>query len=227
MSDLLAEQISQALENDLADRHSFFQLKHFVIGKEATTQGKMWQCVKEIRARKLQIEVLEREIDEANDRLELLDIQRGKKTLSLGEFLGAEKRDQYRRLALRENEVFNRQMQRQESSLKESLEQLRDKLKYTKEEAAFLVRTMNDLSRIEIMKPLDDLDAQKEYWTEKLANEVHLNLILRQPLGLELVKTVLSLHDDSSIKRQLCTMLAQNQEIETARSIDARSPKQS
>lgn len=54
--------IDQVLEEQLVERHSYFQLKHFVVGKEPTNQSKMWRCLTELKTRKDTIEAIKEEI---------------------------------------------------------------------------------------------------------------------------------------------------------------------
>ena len=68
----LEKMVEQAPEN----RHSYFQLKYFVIGKEPTLQAQMWQCLRELQARKETIDSLALEIEDTKDQIELLDVEK-------------------------------------------------------------------------------------------------------------------------------------------------------
>ena len=57
----LKEEISRILKNEVAERHSYFQLRYFLIGKEPTIQSKMCQCIKERKIRKEALDSLELE----------------------------------------------------------------------------------------------------------------------------------------------------------------------
>jgi len=50
------QKIDEVLNLDPVDRHSYFQLKYFVINKEPTHQSKLWRCIREVAARKDTIE---------------------------------------------------------------------------------------------------------------------------------------------------------------------------
>jgi prephenate dehydrogenase len=39
-------------KHPLTGRHSYFQLKYFIVGKEPTPQAKIWQCLREMKARR-------------------------------------------------------------------------------------------------------------------------------------------------------------------------------
>ena len=206
LNSAIVAQIDSALTVAHPDRHSYFQLKHIVIGKEYTTQGKMWQCLRELKSRKSSLVSLEREIEETKDRRELIDIQREKneQTLKLTDLC-------FRTTVVRENEIKGRQLDRQDAALKDNIRELTEKMVSLQEEAVFFLDALKQLRAEEDLKPMDDVEAQKQYWSERLSNEVHLKILLRQPLDTELVKTVMALHDESPIKRQVCAILAQSQ----------------
>jgi len=83
MSTEIMERINKILENELSERHSYFQLKYFVIGKEPTLQGKMWQCIRELRSRKDSLDSTEIQNHELNDKKELIDIKIEKNNMIL------------------------------------------------------------------------------------------------------------------------------------------------
>mgnify|MGYP003338271045 FL=1 len=47
--------IDEILKTGAVGRHSMFQLKYFIVGKEPTHQSKMWRCLSEIESRNEQI----------------------------------------------------------------------------------------------------------------------------------------------------------------------------
>ena len=77
----MEKMVEQAPEN----RHSYFQLKYFVIGKEPTLQAQMWQCLRELQARKETLDGITLEIDDTKDQIELLDLEREKEYLYISE----------------------------------------------------------------------------------------------------------------------------------------------
>ena len=70
----LMVEMKEILKNEIAERHSYFQMKYFIINKEPTIQSKMWQCLREIKTRHESLESIMLEIDEGKDNLELIDI---------------------------------------------------------------------------------------------------------------------------------------------------------
>ena len=70
----LIEKAKEITNNaDLKERHSFFQLNHFIIGKEPTVQAKLWQCIREITARIENIESYKEELLTAEENYEILN----------------------------------------------------------------------------------------------------------------------------------------------------------
>ncbi len=205
--ELIHEQINDILNRDIVNRHSYFQLKHFVIGREYTNQGKMWQCLREIRTRKTSIDALELEIAEANDRIELLNIDKQRNSIALHELTGNEI---VKKLATRETTVKKRQIERQIGALKVNVSTLKERMADYEEEAKFFVDEFISINEIEPMKPTDDLNAQREYWTAKLFQEINLKILLGQPIDPEVVKLVLSLNNDSPLKQQMLALLESN-----------------
>ena len=68
MNQELIAQLDEVLKNEPVNRHSYVQLKYFLIGKEPTIQAKMWQCIKELKTRRDSLNALELIHDK--DRLE-------------------------------------------------------------------------------------------------------------------------------------------------------------
>jgi hypothetical protein len=203
MSIELFEKINNVLKNEVVDRHSFFQLKYFVIGNEPTTQSKLWRCVRELHARKDSMDAMKLELEESHDRLALLDIdiKRLEKQLE-GE------NDNFN---IEEINIKKRQVIRKRQSLEEALNTLKKKLKYAEEEASFFVLAFESLSSVEKIRPFDDQQSQEEYWNEKLGQEINLKILLRQPLDSGLIKTAISLGDKSPVKKELVAMLEREQ----------------
>jgi hypothetical protein len=192
--------IDKVLEAEVAQRHSFFQLKYFVIGKEPTHQARMWQCIRELKARREALVALELEIEEGRDNLELSEMQ-------FDEHINTDdvvNRDKY---AERRRHIMGRKLLRQVNAAKNNLAQLEDKKKWLLQEAQFFLESFKNLEKIEKMKPFDDLDAQKAYWGEKLANKINLKMLMQNPVDTELIETVIALPDDIPVKQTMVKRL--------------------
>lgn len=203
-------------ENEIPDRHTFFQLKNFVIGKECTVQGQLWQAIREMKARKESVEALELQIENAEDELELIDIKIERiQTLN-----------QTDPFVARESVILKRKAEREKRTLITSIEKVKSKIKFLMEEIRFFVGAFDNLSKTQSVKPIDDIHAQKEYWNEKLQEELNIRLILKNPIDSSFVQTVLSLDDDAPVKVDMMEMLkgVQKKMIEQrdqARSLEA------
>jgi len=181
------QEINELLNSkDLVDRHSFFQLKYFVIGKEPTIQAKLWRCLKELKTRNESLLAIEDEIADKKDDLILLNLQKESLTGSL---------------STETEQIAHRKKQRQITALERHISDLERKLKFTYDEAEFFYLAFKSLVEKEEVKPFDDLKSQEEYWNEKLSQELNMKLLLRHPIDLELIKTILALKDDSPVKQ--------------------------
>jgi hypothetical protein len=59
-------------KNEVVERHSFFQLQHFVIDMEPTVQGKLHACLRELKTRRLSLESMQLESQDLQDKQSLL-----------------------------------------------------------------------------------------------------------------------------------------------------------
>lgn len=198
MSSELQDKIQNLMKNEIVERHSYFQLKYFVIGKEPTTQAKLWRCVRELESRNKSLQAIELEIEDTNDDIKLLHIEI-KDLIRDSEKTDTEKTDTIK--------ILIRKKERKTKALVEKLNDLKSKKRYIEEEATFFVQAFESLEKIENIKPFDDLDAQTEYWDKKLKQELNLKMILRQPFDTELTKTILALDDKMPVKQMMCNVL--------------------
>jgi len=200
--------MSDVLKNNLPDRHSLFQLKYFIIGKEPTIQGKLWQCLREIKTRNEALESMDLEMAEAKDHLEIIEIEIEKMDLALNLDieLTPEKKFDLRTLAINLRKTIRRK-----EIIKKQLITAADKIKYKKEEVVFFQEAFDALEKNEKVKNFDDPKAQTHYWSEKLAQDLNLRGLLRAPMDLELMKTILALPDNAPIKMQTVNMIESQQ----------------
>jgi len=207
MSSKLQDKIQNLMKNDVVERHSYFQLKYFVIGKEPTTQAKLWRCIRELESRNKSLQAIELEIEDTNDDIELLHIE-------IKDPFGNNPERNKNKI-----QIQTRKNERKTKALVEKLNNLKNKKRYIEEEASFFVQAFESLEKIEKIKPFDDLDAQTEYWNKKLKHELNLKMILRQPLDTEFTKIILALDDKMPVKQMMCDIL------ETLRGPDAKIPE--
>jgi hypothetical protein len=203
MSSEFYAQMDEVLANDVVNRHSLFQLKYFVVGKEPTHQSKLWRCIRELQARRESIQAVSVELENVQDELELCDIQllrlRGKQAVIEDD------------LDARELVVLLRREERRRESVVRSIDTLRKKLKDAEEEAVFFLKSFQSLEQLEPLQPFDDVESQQLYWNAKFAEELNLRSLMGQPISYELIKSILSLNNDAPIKMQIVNTLENKQ----------------
>lgn len=214
MSSELREKIETILEKiEIPERHSYFQIEKFIIGKEVTVQGQLWQIIRELKARKETVDSYIEQLENAVDELELLDIKIEKHQIKRKELILEKKEDadQVLNLNIREIEINIKKLERQKSNLNNSIENVKKKIKFTLEESRFFVSAFEELEKIEKVKSLDDREAQVEFWNEKLLEEFNLRVLLRTSLDPEFIKTIMALNDEAPVKKHVTSMLQQIQ----------------
>jgi hypothetical protein len=187
--------------SEVSHRHTFFQLKHFVLGKELTTQAKMQKCLKETEARVESITAINLSIEETKDDINVIEL----KILNLG------KKKVKNDINKQYKEIQIRKLNRKKSLLFNSLENQNKKLKETEEEVAFFVSAFKQLEKIEPLKKYDDPESNQNFWNENFSQELQLRLLLQKPLDLELVKCILALNKESPIRIEMIKILDQIQ----------------
>lgn len=192
-------------EAKISHRHTFFQLKHFVLGKELTTQGKLQKCVKELESRVEAMESIKLSIEEAQDDMELLSLKI--KSLEVKNKKNGLPDPLHRKY----KEIQIRKLERKKKLLSNSLDNLKNKYKEAEEEASFFLGAFRQLEAIEPLRDYDDAESNQRFWNENFGQELKLRLLLQKPLDLELVKSILALNKESPIRVEMVKMLDQIQ----------------
>ena len=201
MSTLLS-QIGKVLDRDVVTRHSYFQMKFFVVGKEPTQQSKMWRCIRELQSRQESLDAMQLELEDTEDNLALkIIVIRRTKEQSVG----------LTELDKEENQIVLRKEERRQKGLETTIAALKRRIVETGEEARFFMEAFEKIEEKEKLLPYDDLDSQSEYWNNKLSEELNLRMLVGQPVTYELVKTIMSLNNDSPIKREMINILEAKQ----------------
>lgn len=185
----------------VSGRHTFYQLKHFVLGKELTTQAKMWKCLREIEARLASARSAVDGIEDAEDECRAMGIRM--------EVL--EKKKAKGRLHREYLDIQRRKLERKRKALMDSICDMKKRLAETEEEMGFFLGAYDQLEAIEPLRGHDDPEANAEYWDHNFARELQLRMMFQRPLDLELVKSILALGEGSSTKRELVGMIEQIQ----------------
>lgn len=198
------EKMDKVLAKAPENRHSFYQLKYFVLGKEPTTQAQLWQCLRELQSRKETIDTIKLQIEDTKDEIELLKIDHEKFYVDEDTIFQNKKLND---IAKRERDIKSRRLKRKEESLLTNINKLEKKLEFATQEANFFLQAFEGLEKVEKLKDYDDYDAQKELWEAKVGEDINLRILTRQPLPPDLLKTALSLHKESPIKEQVVNYL--------------------
>jgi hypothetical protein len=202
LSSEIIEQASRVIgERGVSGRHTFYQLKHFVLGKELTTQAKMWKCLREIEARLTSAKSMVASIQEAEDDTRILEIK--------GEIL--EKKKSKSSLHREYKEIQRRKLDRKREGLMAAISEMKKRLAETEEEMGFFLGAYRQLEAIEPLRDHDDPQANADYWDQNFAQELQLRLMLQKPIDIELVKSILALGDNSQTKREMVGILDQIQ----------------
>ncbi len=205
MSRDLKAETTELLKHEVVQRHSFFQLKYFLIGKEPTVQSKMWQCLRELKQRRESLDAIELERDEVKDKISLIDISMLKLTAAYGN-------ENQPELDRRELEIRIRQTERQKKALIRNLEDLDDKERWLNDECLFFVETFKNLEKVEPLRPFDDIEAQSQYWNEKLTQKANIKMLTQNTIDSELIETIVALPNDLPIKKHTLQNLNIKQE---------------
>jgi hypothetical protein len=198
-NDLIVE-MEKALENEVIQRHSYFQLKYFLIGKEPTLQSKMWQCLRELKTRHESLKNIELELEETKDKIELLDINAKRIQIELEKTTFSD--NNFQDLFARECGVKTRQSARQKKALIDSMKQLEERRRYLFEECRFFLETFKSIEKTERLRHFDDIESQKEYWHEKLNQKINLKMLTNSSIDTDLIETIVALPDEVPIKKQ-------------------------
>lgn len=193
--------IKNILKNEVIERHSYFQLKHFLIGKEPTIQSKLWRCIREIKIRQDSIDAINLEIEDVKDDIQLIEMEISETSPVLGE----------------REEIKLRKKQRKKQNFERRLYDLTQKLKNLIEECDFLANSFSELEKIEKLKSFDDMEEQEKYWEAKLTEEWNAKSISGMPPDAELIKTILALDSTSKIRNNFISNINKQIDEKNAR----------
>lgn len=181
-------------------RHTLFQLKYFILGREPTIQARLRKCVVELTSRKENMENLRLAIEDLRDDIELANIDIKKQEVAIEDQAEEEKRF---------FEINIRKTKRKRKALENELRKLGKHLQETEEEAAFFLQAYRDLEEAEPLKPFDDFETNIQYWNDRYTEELKLRLLLQKPIDLELAKSILALDKATPIRIEFINILEQ------------------
>lgn len=213
MSSELINKADEILEeHSIADRHSYFQLKNYIIGKEHTLHGKMWQCIRELKTRRDSVDAIKLQIEDVNDKLELIDIQKEKLAIT-SDYAETQLEQILLPLTKKEKVIKIRQLDRDKVQLEKNGVDLVNKTKSIQEEINYFIQAFEALKNMGEWKEFDDVKAQESYWYSKLEDELTMRLVLGQPIDIELSRTIRTLDNDAPVKQKLVGLINERQMI--------------
>jgi len=198
--DKLLPKIEEVLKQKKPNRHSFFQLYYFVIGKEPTIQAKIQSCVQELSSKKNDIDNILLELEDQYDQRRLLelDLEEQNEATKPGEGRSKER-----------HEIRLKQMKRKKRAMEKRIQELHELLKGREEEASFLIQTYGKLIEVEEAKDWDSTEVQTEYWNARLTNELHCELALGHPPHAETYKCIMALPGEVPVRKEVDKIIEQ------------------
>jgi hypothetical protein len=177
-----------------------------------------------LQARKETIDNFDKELKDVEDNLELMDlkIERIDRTIKKEASSNSEDTD----LNIKECEINIRKLQREKSCLIQSACKVKKKYDGILEEINYLVSGYEKItSQYEEMKKIDDEQAQKEMWNEKLLEEFNLRVIFNRPFDTDFIKTVMCLNDDAPVKKHVIALIENIQKRMIAVNTNTKPPE--
>lgn len=197
MKEIYKKALDLTNKYNLPNRHTFFQLKHFVIGKEITIQSKLQKCIKEIDARKDALRDMILSIEETEDDVKLIDLK----------IKSINKKKIKSNLHKEFKEINLNKLNRKKESLINNINSIKKRKIDCEEEIQFLMAMFCEIEKLEPVLPYDDLKTNIEFWNQNFSQELKLRILLQKPLDFELVKCILALNNDIPIKQELVKIL--------------------
>jgi hypothetical protein len=191
----------------LPSKHSDFQIENFIVGKEVDVNGKIWQCLREISARKDSLEAVELEIQQINDNIELNDIKKQKLLLK------TIKNNNIKELNEKERQIKLNGYKRNEITFINTLNKLVEKKEGILSETKKFVEIFENLIELNGYKDFDNDEAQINYWNNKFGYELDVNNLLGYNLNPDLVKSIMALPKNSKLKISLENTIKERQKI--------------
>jgi hypothetical protein len=191
----------------LPSKHSDFQIENFIVGKEVDVNGKIWQCLREISARKDSLEAVELEIQQINDNIELNDIKKQKLLLK------TIKNNNIKQLNEKERQIKLNGYKRNEITFINTLNKLVEKKEGILSETKKFVEIFENLIELNGYKDFDNDEAQINYWNNKFGYELDVNNLLGYNLNPDLVKSIMALPKNSKLKISLENTIKERQKI--------------
>jgi hypothetical protein len=193
----------------LPSKHSNFQIENFIVGKEVDNNGKIWQCIRELSARKESLDALSLELQDVSDNIELNKIKIQKLELKNKK----ESNVEIKQLKEKEKQIKIKKLKRNEIVLNNTDKKLNEKKLSILAETDIFIKLLEDLVNKYGYKEFDDTEAQIGYWNNKFGYELEINASLGYNLNPDLLKSIMALPKNSSIRISLENTIKERQKI--------------
>lgn len=208
MKELMLEVNDLIGKNDIVRRHSYFQIKNFIVNSEPTHQARLHKILIELSAKKSNIESMHLQRQDLMDDRDMLKVKEEMLTEDI-------KKNISDKLVNKLKEIEKRKISRQLIMAELKINELNVVIDQTADECRYYLELFKKMSIKEPIKEWDDPIVQKEYWDAKLGKDVYVRLVSGLPLSDELVKTVMSLPEGSETRKMLEEKLNQVKAIES------------
>lgn len=190
-------------EHKILPKHTNFQIEYFMIGKEFTTEGKVWQCIRELSARQDTLKNINLEISDTEDNLQLIKIKieklKAKSTFSKNRDIEV--------LNQKQKEIQIRKQERKLQSLLNLQKNVQERKQAVLSECEKLIDIFGRLNPENKAINIDDDQNQLAYWNSKLNEEVTLSSVLGYPLGVDVVKSIIALPSTAPVRAQILSAM--------------------
>jgi hypothetical protein len=190
-------------QHKILPKHTNFQIEHFMIGKEFTTEGKIWQCIRELSARRDTLKNINLELSDAEDNLQLIKIKieklKVKSTFSKNRDLEI--------LNQKQKEILIRKCERKLQSLDNLHQNVIERKEAVLAECNKIIDIFNKLNPENKTINIDDDQNQLEYWNSKLNEEVTLSSVLGYPLSVDVVRSIIALPNTAPVRAQILSAM--------------------
>ena len=179
--------------------HSNFQIANFIIGKETSLIAKQWQCLRELQARKDNLELIDDELEELADNIKLAKIDL--------DLLATELEIKKSSLESEKTKIMISKKTREISKLKKGQKQIELKKQDLMQEINTFISIFEELNKESHFLEYNNNQAQLEYWSKKFETELNLNSFMNSPISGELIKSILALPEQAGIRKQVLDTL--------------------
>lgn len=186
-------------EHKILPKHTNFQIEHFMIGKEFTTEGQIWQCIRELTSRSDSLKSISLELEDIDDNIELLKIKIQK--LQIKPTFSRNK--EFEILNKKQKEIMIKKMERRLQASFNTKKNIEERKEAVLKECEKIIEIFIKLNPENKLINIDDDKNQLAYWNSKFGEEVALSSMLGYSISPEVVQSILALPNTAPVKAQM------------------------